>query len=210
MHRIIVCLFNSNCVSVLGMKAEQQQQQQQKWSIHLQAKAKNFDIKLKATKYLPTFFRFSLFLKISHLLIRVSSDNNNNKTKSLKSKITQFFNKFRSKPAKKDNHGSTVVIGNLALLIESISKRDTKGIIVRVLNILLYIVTQLKTFIFIGMKTNKLLLMLIFIAMLCYPLSIQMTSYTSYGKRSFASRYIRKAWNWATARAFLHTIAQVI
>ncbi|KAF5789200.1 hypothetical protein HanXRQr2_Chr09g0368341 [Helianthus annuus] len=76
------------------------------WSIHLQAKAKNFKFKFKTTTFIPAcynFFHFSLFLKISSLIIRVGSDNNNQPTrrKSLKSKITGFIERFRSIPTKK-------------------------------------------------------------------------------------------------------------
>ncbi|KAI3724988.1 hypothetical protein L1987_64758 [Smallanthus sonchifolius] len=113
------------------------------WTIHLHAKAKTFNFRFKATRYLPacySFFQFSLFLKISSLMIKVSSDNINQSTrrKSLKSKITGFFERFRSIPTKKKTVAAqnpsrikklnslscqgpicatTVVIGNLALFI---------------------------------------------------------------------------------------------
>ncbi|KAJ0886471.1 hypothetical protein HanRHA438_Chr09g0379821 [Helianthus annuus] len=77
------------------------------WSIHLQAKAKNFKFKFKTTTFIPAcynFFQFSLFLKISSLIIRVGSDNNKNqptRRKSWKSRVTGFIERFRSIPTKK-------------------------------------------------------------------------------------------------------------
>ncbi|KAI3722748.1 hypothetical protein L2E82_33817 [Cichorium intybus] len=77
----------------------------QQWRIHLQAKAKNFDFKLSASNYLTTcsiFFRFALFLKVSPLLIRASTDNNpTTRRKSLKSTISEAIQKFRNRIAKR-------------------------------------------------------------------------------------------------------------
>ncbi|KAM0031062.1 hypothetical protein Hdeb2414_s0017g00504231 [Helianthus debilis subsp. tardiflorus] len=83
------------------------------WSIHLQAKAKNFNFKFKTTTFLPACYNiihFSLFLKISSLIIRVGSDNNNKnqptRRKSLKSRVTGFIEKFRRIPTKKKTVGA--------------------------------------------------------------------------------------------------------
>ncbi|KAI3770979.1 hypothetical protein L6452_02128 [Arctium lappa] len=212
------------------MKAEQRP-----WKVHLQAKANNFDLKFKAIKYLPTccnFFQFSLFLKISTLLIRVHSDNNRtSRSKSLKSKIIGVIKKFRSRSTKRKAFAApkpsrikrlklvscegpicatTVVIGNLALLIQSISEKDTKGIIIHSLSIMLYILTQLRTF--VRTKASKFRLVSILV-MVGYPLWLHLhmkKNHSSYDERAFVSRYIRKAWNWAASNGFLHAVAQVM
>ncbi|KAI3827413.1 hypothetical protein L1987_01486 [Smallanthus sonchifolius] len=200
------------------------------WTISLQAKAKTFNFKFKATRYLPAcynFFQFSLFLKISSLMIKVSSDNNQpTRRKSLKSKITEFIERFRSVPTKRKTVAAqnpsrikklnwiscqgplcatTVVIGNLALLIQSISDKDVKGIIVHCFSILLYILTLLKTF--IRTRNNKLILVSILL-MVGYPVWVYMKNNSSHGRRIFAWRCIWKILNWAGSHGFLHSVAQ--
>ncbi|GJV09972.1 hypothetical protein Tco_1351513 [Tanacetum coccineum] len=202
------------------MKAEQQP-----WTIHLQAKAKNFEFKFKATKYLPptfyNFLHFSFFINISHLFIQVSSDNR--RRSSLKCRV---IDKIWNRPAKrkafaanKDSRikgfkwascqgplcATTVVIGNFALLIQSIYDKDAKGIVIHCSSILLYILWQLK--IIMGTKANKLLLVSVLV-MVGYPLWSYMTAQYHHGETTIASRYINKAWNWAAYKAFLHVIAQ--
>nr|GEU71610.1 hypothetical protein [Tanacetum cinerariifolium] len=100
---------------------------------------------------------------------------------------------------------TTVVIGNFALLIQSIYDKDAKGIVIHCSSILLYILWQLK--IIMGTKAYKLLLVSV-LAMVGYPLWSYMTSQYHHGERTIASRYINKAWNWAAYKAFLHVIAQ--
>ena len=101
------------------------------------------------------------------------------------------------------------MIGNLALLIQSISKKETKGIIVHSLSIMLYIVTKLRTF--IRTKASKFVLVSILL-MVGYPLwlHLHMKNHSSYDERAFVSRYIRKAWNWAASNGLLHVVAQVM
>ncbi|CAH1432879.1 unnamed protein product [Lactuca virosa] len=176
---------------MLGMMAEQQL-----WRINLQAKAKNIHFKLKASKYLPTcynFFRFSLFLKISHLLIRLSSDNNpTTKRKSLKSRISGAIQKFRRRitkrtafSAQKPSKIKRLKLGSF----ESIYQKDRKGIIIHGLSVFKYLLTQIK--IFMETKANKLLLLSI-LAMMGYLLWLRMKNHLSYHERTFASRYFRK------------------
>ncbi|KAJ0532474.1 hypothetical protein HanIR_Chr09g0397271 [Helianthus annuus] len=204
------------------------------WSIHLQAKAKNFKFKFKTTTFIPAcynFFQFSLFLKISSLIIRVGSDNNKNqptRRKSWKSRVTGFIERFRSIPTKKKTVAaqkssrnkklkwgscerpicaSTVVIGNLALLIKSIYDKDVKGIIIHCFSILLYIFTLLKTF--VRNKNNKVILVSI-ILMVGYPLWLYMMNKPTHGRRTFAWRYIWKTLSWAASHGFLNAISHVI
>ncbi|KAJ9547550.1 hypothetical protein OSB04_020093 [Centaurea solstitialis] len=104
---------------------------------------------------------------------------------------------------------TSVVIGNLALLIQSISEKDTKGIIVHSLSIMLYILTHLRTF--IGTKASKFMLVSILL-MVGYPLwlHLHMKNHSHYDERAFVSRYIRKVWNWAASNGFLHAVAQLM
>ncbi|KAL8209391.1 hypothetical protein R6Q57_006123 [Mikania cordata] len=205
----------------------------QPWQIHLQVKAKRFYFKFKATGYLPAafynIFQFSVFIKISSLIMRVSSDNHPpTNRRSLKSKITGFIEKFRSIPTKRKTFaahnssiikksnwisckgpicGSTVVIGNLALLIQSIFEKDVKGIILHCLSLLLSILTLLKTFI----RTNTNKLMFIFIpSMVGYHLWLYMKSNSSHGRRTLAWRYIEKTLNLTPSHGFFHAVEQVI
>ncbi|KAK9048598.1 hypothetical protein SSX86_032438 [Deinandra increscens subsp. villosa] len=199
------------------MNAEHQQ-----WAINLQlrAKAKNFDFKFNSTRYLPAYYnflQFSVFLKISSLIIRVSSDNKHStRRKPLKSKITAFIEKFRSilptnrktfAPHNSSSRikkltcegpicGGTVVIGNLCLLIQYIFDKDVKGIIVHCFSLLLYILTMLKTF--IRIKNNKVMLILV-LSMVGYPFWMYMKNNSSYGRRTFDywGYIIGKRWNWA-------------
>ncbi|KAK1418460.1 hypothetical protein QVD17_27605 [Tagetes erecta] len=204
---------------------------QNPWAINLQAKSKYFNFKFKSTRYLPAcynFIQFSIFLKISSLIVQVSSDNHQpTRPKSFRSKINGFIEKLQSKLTKRKTFAahsssrikklkwvsfegpicaSTVVIGNLALLIHSISKKDVKGMIVHCFSILLYILTLLK--IFIRTKNSKLMLISV-LAMVAYPLWLYMNNSPSYGLRTFGWRYIWKTWNWAASHGLLHAIAQL-
>ncbi|KAI3514922.1 hypothetical protein L1887_13669 [Cichorium endivia] len=181
---------------MFGMRAEQQQ-----WRIHLQAKAKNFDFKLKASNYLTTcsnFFRFSLFLKISSLIIRLSSDNNpTTRRKSLKSRVSEAIEKFRNRIAKRKAfaaHKPSRIKRLKRASCESIHEKDTKGIIIHGLSIFKYFLAQLK--ILMETKANKLLFVSI-LAMVGYSLWMHMKNHLSYHERTFASRCFRKVWNWA-------------
>ncbi|CAK9144468.1 unnamed protein product [Ilex paraguariensis] len=125
-----------------------QAQRQQLWNLYVHARAKGFHFKLKATDILPAgkFFQFSILLKLWPFRIEVKLEPT--KQKSLESKFLQFLKKFRVRRAdnkaiaarKTLNSGRSsrfayvvgqrsVFIGNLALLCQSISEKDQKGII---------------------------------------------------------------------------------
>ncbi|KAL4572502.1 hypothetical protein LXL04_019281 [Taraxacum kok-saghyz] len=185
---------------MLGMSTEQR-----RWRIHLQAKAKNFDFKLKASKYIPicyNFFRFSLLLRISHLLIRVNSDNKpTTKRKSVKSAVSRAIQKFWRRTTKikpfSAHKPSRIKLLNSASC-ESIFGKDRKGMISHAVSIFIYVRTQLK--LLMETKANKLLFVSV-IAMVVCSLCLHMKNHLSYHERSFASRYFGKVWNWAITQA---------
>nr|XP_009765664.1 PREDICTED: uncharacterized protein LOC104217187 isoform X1 [Nicotiana sylvestris]XP_016494088.1 PREDICTED: uncharacterized protein LOC107813345 isoform X1 [Nicotiana tabacum] len=124
-------------------------QQCHSWKLNVQAKAKNLDFKLVASNFLPNckFFPFSLKFKYCRFLIHLKSETptfpNPQKSKSLKSKLHRFLERLRIRRRSKNNSRaisskpknkatisqSSVVVGNLALFIQSLYQRDKDGIV---------------------------------------------------------------------------------
>ncbi|CAN4110196.1 unnamed protein product [Withania somnifera] len=125
-----------------------QRQPYDSWKLNVQAKAKNLDFKLVASIFLPNckYFPFSLKFKYCRFFIHLKSQThtspNPKKHKSLKSKLHRFLDRLRrrhsknnrvisSKPMNKATISqSSVVLGNLALFIQSIYQGDKDGIVI--------------------------------------------------------------------------------
>ncbi|XWS35409.1 hypothetical protein CRYUN_Cryun21dG0123900 [Craigia yunnanensis] len=138
----------------------QAEKQLQSWKVNIQARAKNFNFKLKATKVLPTgnFHRLSLLLRLHKFILKFQLKSGSAVSISTEQKRTQkstflrLLEKLRLRPAKKTltiqhpdvksvlnrlkQYGnkksicaSSLVIAIPALLMQSISKKDRKGII---------------------------------------------------------------------------------
>ncbi|MCE3051580.1 hypothetical protein HAX54_050256 [Datura stramonium] len=129
------------------MRMEAEQQQYHSWKLNVQAKAKNLDFKLVASNFLPNcrYFPFSLKFKYCRFFIHLKSQTftspNPKKPKSLKSKLHRFLERLRTPRRSKNNRvtgskpknkatisQSSVVLGNLALFIQSIYQGDKDGI----------------------------------------------------------------------------------
>ncbi|KAK4359548.1 hypothetical protein RND71_021777 [Anisodus tanguticus] len=172
----------------------EQQQQYRSWKLNVQAKAKNLNFKFVASKFLPNskYFPFSLKFKYSKFFFRLKSETltspNPNKPNSLKSKLHRFLERLRIRRRHPKNNRvvtspipnnrvtssstnmattsqSSVVLGNLALFIQSIYQGDKDGIF-----ILGSIVSICFTFLFknfMARKPWKLLGFVIIAAVFC-------------------------------------------
>ncbi|KAK9289976.1 hypothetical protein L1049_008138 [Liquidambar formosana] len=94
--------FLGRLLTLVAMQADKQQ----RWRIYVHAKATNFDLKLKATKILPTWmlYRVSIMLKLHQVLLKVKSESQPSMPtqggRTLKSKFLQILEKIRARRAK--------------------------------------------------------------------------------------------------------------
>ncbi|MCD7467235.1 hypothetical protein HAX54_004560 [Datura stramonium] len=129
------------------MRMEAEQQQYHSWKLNVQAKAKNLDFKLVASNFLPNcrYFPFSLKFKYCRFFIHLKSQTftspNPKKPKFLEIKtpsvpretcthdVPRTTESLVSKTKEQGNRlQSSVVLGNLALFIQSIYQGDKDGI----------------------------------------------------------------------------------
>ncbi|XVE80751.1 hypothetical protein DITRI_Ditri15bG0005400 [Diplodiscus trichospermus] len=148
------------------MRAEKQQLSRK---VNIQARAQNFNFKLKATQILPTgnFHRFSLLLRLHKLILKLQLKSGSTvsvsiqQKRTLKSTFFRLLEKLRIRPAnkaltiqhpdvksvlnrlkqfdhKKSICGGLLVVAILALLLQSIYKKDRKGTIIHTSIIFMY------------------------------------------------------------------------
>ncbi|OMP11497.1 hypothetical protein CCACVL1_00483, partial [Corchorus capsularis] len=121
---------------------------QRPWKWSIQAKAEKFNFKLKATNILPTwkFDRFSLLLRLNKFIINLQLKSGSTisvsaqQKRTLKSRFLGFLEKIRIRRARKALSiqypevksicGGSLLIGILASLLQSISRKDLNGIVV--------------------------------------------------------------------------------
>ncbi|GAV67295.1 hypothetical protein CFOL_v3_10801 [Cephalotus follicularis] len=85
-----------------------QSEKQKAWKINVQARARNFNIKLKVTSIVPSWklHRFSIMLRLQQFVLKVNTESGTTismqQRRTLKSKINGVFERFRTRQGKNE------------------------------------------------------------------------------------------------------------
>ncbi|XP_059305233.1 uncharacterized protein LOC132056860 [Lycium ferocissimum] len=212
------------------MEAGQQPQQQyHAWKLNVKAKAKNLDFKFVASNFLPNskyYFPFSLKFKYCRFLIRLKSETltspNPKKPKSFKSKLHRFLEglRIRRRRHPKNNRvvtssipknkatisQSSVVLGNLALFIQSIYKGDKDGILILGSIFFICFASLFKNF--MARKAWKLLVFMIGAIVICS--NVMHLRFRSHFDHHYLSSFFWRAFTNAASSACLYILSQVL
>ncbi|KAJ8898861.1 hypothetical protein K2173_008170 [Erythroxylum novogranatense] len=191
-----------------------------------------FNFKFKAIAVKPTsqFLKLSIFIKIYAFLLQAKVE----KPKSLKSRFFGFFqelSKKRTVAVKKNNpdpqyweskllgsplrnlareessFAGCLLMGNLALLLESVSPKNRKGMYIYVSSILLFLGLLLKKH--ITGKTRSLFMFTTF-TIGVWSIVLQFASYLNCHVEGYAWKFFWKTWNCASGSECLYAMSQEV
>ncbi|KAA8517537.1 hypothetical protein F0562_017833 [Nyssa sinensis] len=196
---------------------------QQPWKIRIHAKSKYFNFKFKANNIVPTwkFIPFSVNLNLRHSLLKVKSEPQVPFPRKRNS--FRILPKFQPRPTKNKaiptsnyehpkanfpvNYSrhfgyeepiciSSIVAGFLALLFQSISQKEQKGItILYSLIILLYLALIFKKFL---TKRTRIILAILFIVIVSCTVGIYPSNISKF-REGYISNCLWQAWNFAAS-----------